>query len=718
MTSKNLFFKRMKQDLEQRIWLPVIFFIICFLSMEMTLVSRLDSWSGRTDFVERFTRYVTESFFVANNGLAVLTMIVAVVSAISGFAYMHSSKKLDVYHSIPIKRESLFLQQYCYGIIYFLVPMIIHVLICFGISVANGVAVATIFGQVCEFVLVHLLMYLAVYAVTLVAVCLTGNIVISVLGAGILLFYSCVLEFLKHELMAKFFETYYGSEYTISIWAFSPVHLILNMVSEGEDAGYIGFYIKLVLMAVVYTVAAVLLYKKRPTEAAGKTMTYPVTEPVIKTMVVFPSAIGCGFLFAGIISNSNEFAWFVFGCVFGFVIICPLMEVIYRKDVKAVFHRPLQIVFNGVLVIAVVFIFQFDLFGYDTYIPAENKVESYAIAMPKLNYINTDYSSTNYCMENMKITDNDSVRMLLEHGAELTRPARTDKLDVESGDYYFADLVVRYNLKNGKSVYRSYLVNTKDAKVMQWVGDMYNDMAYKQGSYPILTEEETENYVGILLDYAYYSESIQLSQDRMQKFLETYKWELSQKTFKELMEEYPVAQLAFAKKYAEDNEYTYPMVEEKYAISTVYSEGTTFEYGSTQSGYKIYPSCKQTIALLEEYGARIVNEIPVEDVVSIRIEDYTREVYDKDGLYTKVVELEYKREDGEQAKIAQVLSAIKRNQLVNALLGIDRTEDNIDVRITYYYDNKEMSKNCSFLKGRIPASVLTDLDAAAKELAQ
>lgn len=715
MTSRSLFFKRMKQDLEQRIWFPVIFFILLFVTMDLSLVSRLDNWSGRIDFTERLTRYVEESFFVVNSGFSVLTIIVAVISAISGYAYIHSSKKLDVYHSVPIKRESLFIQQYCYGIFYYLLPLLLHVLLCYGIVIVNGVS-PDIFGQAVLFVFEQLLIYLSCYATTIVAVCLTGNVVISVLGTGVLLFYSYVLEFLKDELMVKFFETYYGPGSDSVIWAFSPIHLMINMINEGEDAGYIGFYVKLILMTAVYTVLAVFLYRKRPTEAAGKSLTYPVTEPVIKTMVVFPSSIVAGYCIASIVSNVNDFGWFVFGCIFGFVIVCPLMEIIYRKDVKAVFRRPLQIVFNGALVLGVVLIMYFDVFGYDTYVPAENKVESYAIAMPKLIHINSDRSSTAYCLKNMKITDNSSVRKLLEHGAELTRPARTDGVEIEPGDYEYTDLVVRYNLKNGKTVYRSYVINTGDEQVLQWVSDMYNDMAYKQGSYPILTEQDTEDYVGVLLDYAYYSEDIQLSSDRMSKLIETYQYELGQMTFAELMSEYPVAQLSFAIGYEDGEEYTYPMVEEIYIGATVYSDGTTFEYNRSESGYKIYPSCKQTIALLEEYGAKFVNEIPVEDIVSIRIEDYTREVMDNDGYYTKVVELEYKLEDDEQAKIAEVFSAIKPNQLVNVLFDTNRREENIDVRVTYEYDNKEFGKNCSFLKGRIPASVLADLEAAAKEL--
>ena len=157
MTSKNSFFKSMKQDLEQRIWLPVVFFIIGFLCLEVTLVSRFDIWQDRVDFVERMTRYLMNSFFSPGSGFMILTVAVAVVSAISGFMYMHSAKKLDVYHSMPIKREKLFLRQYVYGILYYIVPLVFHALICFSICAAHGMAGGMILGQIVGFVLVQIL---------------------------------------------------------------------------------------------------------------------------------------------------------------------------------------------------------------------------------------------------------------------------------------------------------------------------------------------------------------------------------------------------------------------------------------------------------------------------------------------------------------------------------------------------------------------------------
>lgn len=718
MTSKNLFFKRFKQDIEQRIWLPVLFFLVGFLVLELSLISRFDGWQGREDFLGRANRFLQNSFFSVDSDFAIVTIIVAVVCAISGFMYMHSAKKLDVYHSIPIKRQTLFLQQYSYGIIYYLVPMLLNVVLCLVLCMTNGVFSLEITGCALEFLWGNLLLFLASYSVTVLAVCLTGNLVVSVLGSAVLLAYSMLLSFLKEGLMSRFFTTFcYGDGTTdMGIPALTPLHLFIEMLgkmsnSTGEFAAW-EYYVKFILMAVVYTALALFLYKKRPTEAAGQSIAFTITEPIIKTMVVFPVSIVAGYFFAGSISSTDDMGWFVFGCVFGFLFVCPLMEVIFRRDIKAVFSHPLQIVFNGVCVILTLVVFHFDVFGYDSYIPDEDKVASYAIDFGQLSTIYIGYDDAyTYRLDNMKIVDNESTRKLLEHAVEVTRPARMGELDemAEAGELYYTYLDVRYNLQNGKSVYRSYLVNLKDAQVKQWIADTYNDIEHKLGAYPILAENRETDYIGVLLEYPFASEQLPLSEAKMEKLVETYRKELTNLKFEEMWTEYPVAKLAFAMAANEEERTEWTQV----AIEDVYMEDS-FEYYNEESGYKIYPSFTQTIALLEEYGADIVNEIPAEDVISISVEDYSEEVDDHDGLYDKIYVATYLSEAGQTEEIRQLIAAVIPNDFHGDFNVEEKVEPYIDVRIRYYIDDIEMIQNCSIKKGMLPGFVREDMKQAVE----
>ncbi len=716
MTSKSLFFRRMKQDLEQRIWLPVIFFIIGFLSLELPLIARFDMWQQKQNYEFRATTYLMDNFFSPGSLFIMVTIGVAIISALSGFVYMHSSKKLDVYHSIPIKRETLFMQQYIYGIIYYLVPMVLHLCICFGICGANGVFGAGILLQALGFLMIQLLVYLACYAVVILAICLTGNIVVSVLGSAVLLVYTLMISLLKELVCERFFMTYSGIDNQLSLPAISPIHLFYKLmlsISNSETSylaytDHLAYFVKFLFAAVVYTIIALTLYRKRPTEVAGKSMAFSRLEPVVKTMIVLPVSIVSGYIFTAIATDDGEVSWFIFGCIFAFLISCPCMEIIFRKDVKALLLHPLQMVFNGICVIGIMAILLLDVFGYDTYIPNEDKVESYSVSIDGFDWfysgsLHFDYST--YRMENIKIKDNESVRKLLEHAVSITRPARTGSFDMaEEGEYEYTSMSVRYNLKNGKYVYRNYLINRADEQVMQWVGDMYNDLQYKKGAYPILAENFTQNYIGIILDYAYCSEGIQLSKERMSKLVETYQKELAELSFEEIMTEYPIAKLAFAIPFDEGSS-----MEDIRVESTQSAYG--FDYKDADTGYKIYPSFTETLALLKEYGAKPVNEIPVSDVTRIEIEDSSQEVDDHDGFLTKLVTIEYYRQPEE---IAQILPSLVNNQLIgDYIVSNKKVESNIHIRVTYYYDGKEMYENFEFKKGEIPDFVIQDLKEAA-----
>lgn len=716
MTSKNLFFKRFKQDLEQRIWLPVVFFIIGFLIMEIPLFSAVERWQNKINPVEQMREYILETFFTPVYPATVLTIAIAVVAGMSGFLYMHSAKKLDVYHSIPVRREKLFVQQYCYGVLYYLVPMLLHVLICLGICTTQGILNGKVLGQALGFLLVQLLIYLAHYSVVVMTVCLTGNLVISILGSGILLSYSGILSLLKGGLMDEFFTTYYCVTDWDNIWEFSPIHLCVNFAAkwgEGEAVytEYGRYYVLFLLMAVAYTAFALFLYKKRPTEAANSSIAFTWAEPVIKTMVVLPVSLLAGFFFRAI-SYSYGFGWFVFGCIFGFALCCPLMEIIFRKDVKAVFKHPLQIVLNGVLVVAVLVIFKWDVFGYDSYVPAESKVESYAV---RLNGHSGGYPAygnpLQYCFEHMEIRENESVRRLVEYGAEMTRDVRTltDYDGVEHEDRYYSSMVVRYTLKNGKEIYRNYYVNLKDEQVWQCLAGTYEDMQYKQGVYPVLNGKS--EYKGVSVNGTYSYDEKALDEEEIQKLVETYSAELKELTFDTITEEYPVAEMELAVLNNWMEVQYYETAEMKTGIfGNVDKETEVLKHCVWECGYPIYASFTETLALLREYGLDWGEGLPVENVRSVYIEDSSREANDNDGYYDKIDVVEYTMEAGHREQIEAILSAVRSGGLERQFEHEVEDYPYISVEISYSYGDKEYEHQYfTFKKGMMPEFILRDL---------
>lgn len=681
MTSKSLFFKRIKQDLHQRIWFPVILFVVTFLAMELTLVSELDHLSTKMNAAQMMQMYLVE-FFTLVNPYFVVTGFAAVICAVNGFSYMHSARKLDTYHSLPIKRETLFWQQYVYGVIYYLIPMVIHTVICLGIGALMGAFTVEALTNMVWFMMLQTLMYLLFYSVSVVSVCLTGNIVISVLGCCVLVAYSWILYMMKVGLHEIFFDTY-CYESTTKIWAFSPIHLIANMMSDAEYmdnevfvyAKYINHYVKMLVQVVAYTFAALWLYKKRSSEAAGKSMAFGFVEPIVKTMVVLPVAFASAVIFSNIVMNDKNFVWFAFGGLFGFVLTCLVMEAIFRQNPREVFKHPKHLAVNGLIVTAIFILFRFDVFGYDYYVPTN--VKSQAIYVQDIGYLNMYHENhSDWCIENMELMPSDASNRFIEQAIEDTEQCYENYRLSEEGDEYYSNMYVKHQLENGKTVYRRYVINLENELAQQCLQEIYNTEAYKLGTYPILSDGWKKNYNAIEVVTAYAEDSFVLSKEKMTKLIQTYQRELKNLSFEEVWSESPIAELDFGNK-STSKEYSY-------------------HYYEYESGYKIYDSFTQTIALLEEYGCIMKTVLPVEQILSVSIEDWSVENDDKNGEIDKVMQVEYTQQDVD--KLTEILQNIESSSLLD---GINYYHNRyaVEISITYMLNDKEYNRYFVFKPG-------------------
>ncbi|MBE5875990.1 MAG: hypothetical protein E7290_03775 [Lachnospiraceae bacterium] len=695
MTSKSLFFKRIKQDLHQRVWFPVILFIISFFPMELTLVSELDRLQHKVNPIERMTQYMVE-FFTLANPFSIVTGVAALICALSGFSFMHSARKLDTYHSMPVKREQIFWQQYVYGILYYVIPVVIHVIICLGIGVALGAFRVEALSNMVWFALIQTLFFVLFYSVCVTAVCLTGNMVISVLGCGVLLIYSWVLYGLKTSLYDIFFDTYYYNQ-AGTIWAFSPLHLIANMLSDADYTGFVYadctlHYVKMLMQAAVYTLVALWLYKKRPTEAAGKSIAFGFAEPVIKAMIALPVTIVGAFLFRSVVENDARDGWFIFGGIFSLVLSCLVMEAIFRQNPREVFAHAKHLIVNGAIAATVIVIFRFDVFGYDYYMPAN--VKNYAISIYNLGdiYMYRD-SHREWSLENMELTPSESITKLIEQAIEDSETSHNMYYTYEKladGAIYFS-MYVKYELDNGKEEYRCYLLNILNDSTQQLLNEIYNTDEYKLGIYPILSDGWKKQYNTVQVTTAYAEDRFALSEERMAKLIETYQRELKALRYEEIWNESPVASLGFEWDMSVDN-----------------SQMHCYE-----DNYKIYDSFTQTIALLEEYGCIMETTLPAEMITAIEIDDWSVENYDNNGEIDKVMRVNYTQDD--YAKLVEIVKNVESSSLVNEFNPNMRVYD-VNVDIIYMLNGKEYSRGFLFKPGCMPSWVREELDASLEEL--
>lgn len=733
MTSKNLFFKLIWQDFKKRIWCPILIFLAYFLAMELRLLNYLDRVERYpSNYNYTIKHYLANEFFSPSQNYTItyLTIIVGVVCALSGYAYLHSRKQLDTYHSMPVKREMLFVSRYVSGFLMFLLPMFLHTIICLVLGATHGAC--SVHGVINAFgyLGVQVLCYLLLYSIAIISVCLTGNMIISVLGCCVLSGYSLIISFLREGLYDRFFHTYLSS-YTESILAFSPIGMIVKLHEYAEEYSEYnsGFsyrcllpYAGIILLAVlVFTLIAIILYKKRATEAAGKPIAFSVTEPFIKTIVVIPVSIFSGLIIQEF-SNNNSFGWLVFGIAFGFIVMALVMEVIFRLDIKGAFCHWKQLVFNGACLVLLVVVFKYDVLGYNTYVPSEKELSGCAVSIGGLMNIDLeeriDYryeytSALDYRFEHMNIIDNPSAMVL-------ARKAATENLQRAQIEYYegiedepaykkiqekeedYREIAIQYTKKNGKKIYRQYLIDIADKETLQLLEDVFADTDYKLGAFPILTNGWKKEYGTVVCESNDFTETVRLSAERQAKLFEVYQSELLDLTLNEVMNEIPIGNLTFRLKGTEKSEY----------------------YGD-EEGYKIYPSFVATIELLKEYGFDFTQRLKAEQIKEIRVSKYCDEedlLGDVEVKETAVVE-PYKNDavikyTDMESKAEIVDYAINHQLITGVSYYLDIEEAPEDVVAYYDRDGIEESRYYCFLKESKPDFIDSDMDKKIEEMRQ
>ncbi len=99
----------------------------------------------------------------------------------SSFAYLHSKKKVDFYHSLPVRRETLFAVSFVNGILIMAAVYLVNLLIAMAVMAANGMSPGMFVGAGFKAFGFHMVYYLLMYATTVLAMMLTGNVILGIL---------------------------------------------------------------------------------------------------------------------------------------------------------------------------------------------------------------------------------------------------------------------------------------------------------------------------------------------------------------------------------------------------------------------------------------------------------------------------------------------------------------------------------------------------------
>ena len=701
MTSKSLFTNLLKENMKRRIWMLVLSCLAFFFALPVTLSVMIQN--AKSSIYQDYSSTISDIINTLGSQslfLVGITIVGSVLCGISGFSYLHSKKKVDFYHSLPLKRELLFAVSYLNGLLLYVVPYIIGLAASFLIIKANGyltkeVAIAGLIGLG-----VHTLFYTILYTFSIIAVCLTGNILISLFACGTLFLYGPAIYLLCSGMFENFFSYYSAAGHPEELLFFlSPVTFYCKVVSSRRyGSPYIDFSagaLCISLLLLILTIAiAIFLYKKRSSEAAGKAIAFRFIEAPVKFLIVIPVSLAAGLFGQNIVTNGG-FTWYVFGSLCGFLLSYGIMEVIYHFDIRKAFAHKIHLIACAGITFMIILLFQTDAFHYDSYLPDQKDIKSmsvhfgsidqyvdcYEISENEFNYI----SAEEYALDHMELTDFSAAYEIIEDylasndNKLLSENEATDNI----GDWH-TFFSVKYTLKSGKDVYRYYFINGSEYENL--IGEVYNAASYKEGAFPVY-QMKTDDILSVSCNTAITSKDLTLSADEKEELLRIYKEDLYTLTLDDLKTSVPVTNLVF-------------------------------ELGTKNRSYHsylyVYPQFSNTIAFLKNHGFDCLALLDADSVIDLTIHQYALDdsTYESAKDTESAVSIKEKvlhYQDSEQ--ITEILPYLISTDFHYGNEALLETEENIEVRITYQQDEygNETILWFAFPKGQIPEFVTLDL---------
>ena len=656
MTSKSSFFNLMKENFKRRTALPAIATLIFFFAMPIASLLVSDNYLRQLEIgasaadIANAKALIYRGFIDTHNaagGLLILIILLAFISGISAFSYLHNGRKTDFYHSLPISRNRLYAVAVVNSILMIGIPYLI-------MAVASALIIGNRSGHTgcLSYALMNYLygmcFFILFFATTVLAMMLTGTRLTGVMGTAVLMSYGPAVYMVIEMLKTLYYRSYYqDSERVEEISSrLSPV----TWASMSECSMPVRALVSLMAAAILIS-ASLMLYRARRSEAAGRSMAFKKTEVPIKLLITVPAALAVGMLMGSIAGNSD--AWTVFAIVAAAVIVHCIIEIIYNADFKKLFvHKP-HMAICLVISLAVFAFFRFDVSGFDDYVPEDGKIESSAMFSSSIeniygnedNIIYDDEENTvrlkhdrneKDVLDDMRLPDTKDVKAVASAGIAYARELRADGVKVSDGIYSTVvqprrydginTVLIAWHLNNGKTVYRKYSYNLRNT------GDelerLCNSREFKTAVYPILTksEEYVKEISGVNYKDEFGCHRIELGaysegerSEIIEKLFETYTGELSGLSIEVRKQESPIAALQFKHKDFQ-------------AVADEVRKNGGYPGMLNESGYyPLYPSFTETISLLEEYGVILNKGIDPDGISQITLTDGRGYYYDEDG---------------------------------------------------------------------------------------
>jgi len=390
----------LKQNWQQLVFYGIVMLLACVLPAvigvndELAYLSHHDALS-RAENGGELLRSIAAIF-------AIVSCFIGVFSGMSATGYVNSRKAIHCYHSLPLTRDTLYLEGSLIQWIYYLVAGFSAMLIAFCCIVFQLGVTAPLLGDSILLIMAGIASYLMVFSLFQLAGSLTGTAVFRVVMAGLIAFLPVVVYFVFYGaaaigigslIMEKYVDVEhirwicpaYSAAYTI-ICIFEPhgyTGTLLRFPTEGALHAYGILF--LLATAAVYFLLGLFFHRSRRSELSESSVIWPRLQRIVKYPVVFVCGAGGGILFRLLFGTDST--WMVFGVICGLLLSFMLMNVLIGRSIKVMFKGLTGLGITALAVTVFMVILPCDVFGLNRFMYEPNQVKSVTVV-----YGNTEVS--------------------------------------------------------------------------------------------------------------------------------------------------------------------------------------------------------------------------------------------------------------------------------------------------------------------------------------
>ncbi len=515
--------KLLKQEIRQNGWMFGITALGHLLSGPVVFLlytSNHANWTMETAH-QRYHAFFTDVYFIWQ----LLAMLGCLCVAVFTYRYLFSRRMVDLYHSVPISRNQLFLVKYLHGLLIWLIPFIISatsiMLFCLIRTIGQPYQLELL-ETMLRCVVLLIICFIVFYHLFLTAVYLSGNTInmftnLVIIGCSVIAISSACFA-----CAGYFFNTFCYTPtklLTDILYGLSPLATPFAMFGYLASSVLSTDHVPLVIISMLTSLGmlgiAWILCQKRPSELAERgTIAKHYTAPARIAASVLVGIAGSLF-FSEIVSNDQQLPWGIFGALLSSTVTFGVINSIFRTTIKAFFRHKIQMILSTVCSIGIILIFQLDLFGYDAYLPDKEEIAGVAIYTSQLadnsTYARPSGTSgivsiprSNSVVQEDLLTDTDICYNLLDALVN----------DYKTGSY--TSYYTKVKLKNGRIYERRYKLSDEQYELTQpfFVSESYQKTNYK---YSIGTFGYPQK-----LNLDLQSASIKLNEGAIAEFMDAY----------------------------------------------------------------------------------------------------------------------------------------------------------------------------------------------------